>query len=1148
VVITGEAGTGKTTLAKILLSELNESQLVVAHLTASQVGVHGVLPAVASAFGLSTAGMDKNSALKQLELMLLARVRERKRALLVLDDAHALPSSVLAELGKLATLKAGDKSLIQTLILARDSFKNEFNSKELEPIRQKVIANFNLLPIAADEVERYVESRLSQVAWQGDPSFAGITFELIYNFSRGIPKKINMLCDRILLYSAMEERHEITAETVKQVIDSVELDGGEDAIEKLKQSTKAAQERLRGQAGLFGVGKSRVESDSDDHVTEELDSALFHQELQEEEKTLVLSAAEKHKLAASIDPRGSAAGAGLATSGNVRRATVHEGERDLFRVIDGGKQESTSVVAKPAAVNADATLINRANPEASAEDVVLRRILRLVLAFHRSPSRFPGMDSPNQPLPEGITELLELAVSDDDVLNRISPAAVMGISPVMLRAAVRFFVRRALLVVDADDYRVLGLPPSAEPGKIRMHYELLSQLLRQDKQRGTSDSMKRISDAYKSLLNTDALPEPGSVSFADSRISAEAQQVEQTQIIRQQNPAEKTIIIDDGLDIDMEIGLGDSSISTAHSGSFRESDIGDRFNFEDAVNHKRMRYAGQMAVLGLGALVFVVFLYIIQLEPETDNRNTNDVSKVIAQAEKEVLKSEKSAQEENMSAVFASNVGGNVVEAQSETFSKEQQQSKEDLSTILQEMETASAVRAKAAEKTQKIRQMLSGGGGASGSSGAASATSNRSADSERSDSSRSARSNLVETEKVTTPIAKPQNEAMSTTVASGNENSVPELENDNPEGDEAITNMANKPEPRKIASVQNNSRQQSPLRSRQSRVIAKPVTSVAQVQSAPTPAMPPRAMSTAPVVTAAPAAAAATPTPAVEPVTTLAANTRPMAAAAPLGSPKAPTSISSPTQSGLSVNLLRQLENSFSNAYQGGKIDRFMQLFSVNAQTNNQDSLVGIRREYVELFNSTRSRKMNFENLNWKIDGDSARGDGRYSALIMPNGTVKENLYKGKVTIHAELRDRRLRISSFYFTSDDVQTSAASSIGRAELNRFVNKFVTAYEHGRLDELMSLFAKNARTNDQTSAEGIRKDHEELFRTTVARQMFLKNMNWTFSANGAEGSGDFEVLVQPRNSSEFASVKGKIEMSVQKNGANISITKMLHNIK
>jgi len=1147
VVITGAPGTGKTTLAKILLGELNESQLVVANLSAAQVGVHGILPAVANAFGIAAAGLDKNAALKQLELLLLARIRERKRALLVIDDAHALPSAVLAELSKLAVLRAGDKALIQTLILARESFKNDLNAKELEPIRQKVIANFNLLPIASDEVERYVESRLSQVGWQGDPSFAGITFEHIFQFSRGIPKQINLLCDRILLYSAMEERHEITAEIVKQVIDSIEQDGGDGAIEKLKQSTRAAQERLRGQTGVFSVSAGLANKDQDEHITEEIDSRLYHQEAQEEEeKTLILSAAEKLKLTAAIDPRNGATGAAV-TASNPRRNPVHEGERDLFRVIDGGRQDPTASARTNAAVNVnsgDATLINRKSTDASAEDVVLRRILRLVLAFHRSPSRFPGMDSPNQPLPEGITELLELAVSDDEVLNRISPAAVMGISPVMLRAAVRFFVRRALLVVDADDYRVLGLPTSAEQGQIRKHYDLLSQLLKQDKQRGTSDSMKRISDAYKSLLNTDTIPEPG--SFAENSFAAAASTTSD-QLAAAGNTAatpinpmhklmdDKTIIIDDGLDLEMDISLdADASgrVPSAHTGSVRESDLTERFNFEDAVNHKRMRYASQMAVLGLGATVFVVFLYIIQLGPESDNRNTSEVSKVIAQAEKEVLKSEKSAaaKDDNMAAVYANNVGGNVVEGEKESLSKQQQQSKEDLSTILQEMESASAVRAKAAEKTQKIRQLLSGGD----------------------DGSRASR--LTETEKTTTPISAGANTAATVTamaesaptkatsspVTSDLEVPAAELESNSVQGDESITNAVEAPQPRKIATVRSDSsRQQSPLRSRTSRVVAKPLA-----PSAPTPSATPIV---APIVAApTPATRAMAAEPVIEEPTTVAANSRPMAVAPPMGSPKPPQQTTE--DSGLSVNLLRQLEGSFSNAYQAGNIDRFMQLFSVNAQTNSQDSLVGIRQEYLDLFRSTRSRKMNFENITWKVDGSHAQGDGRYSALIMPNGTVKENLYKGKVTLHADLKDRRLRISSFYFTSDEVQTTAASTISSAELNRFVNKFVFAYENGRLDELMSLFAKDARTNDQTSAEGIRKDHQELFSTTAARQMFLKNMNWVFSADGAEGNGDFEVLVQPKSSSEFASVKGKIVLAVRKIGANISITKMLHNVK
>lgn len=1123
MVITGAQGTGKSTLAKILLGEMNESQLCVASVSAAQVGMHGILPAAAAAFGLNAEGLDKNSALKQLELMLLARARERKRALLLVDDAHNLPNTVLAELAALANLKAGDKALLQTFILAQESFKNALNSKELEPIRQKVIANFNLLPIAGDEVQRYVESRLSQVGWQGDPSFAEISFEHIHAFSKGVPRQINLLCDRILLYSAMEERHEITVETVRQVIESIS-DDGEDAIEKLKQSTRAAQQRLRNQQNVFGDGGVS----SKEELTEQLDARQFHQKMNSQaqltDKTLVLSAAEKQKLAAASNPRNSASNS-AANANNAANTSANTGlnsganagannaERDMFRVIDGGRPASTQTAGA------------RANT-ASAEDVVLRRILRLVLAFHRSPSRFPGMDNPNQPLPEGVTELLELAVSDDEVLNRVSPAAVMGISPVMLRAAVRFFVRRALLVVDADDYRVLGLSSSADQDLIRKHYDLLSQLLKQDKQRGTSDSIKRIADAYKALLKTDSAPAPSITPPVTA--PAANQDVDATQQIRREDREDKVIIIDDGLDIDMEIGLGgDSSIGLphAHSGTSRESDLTDRFSFEDAVSQKRMRYAGQLAVMGLGALVVVVFFYIIQLEPEADSRDATEVSKVIAQAEQDARAAEKRAQEQNMEATFATNVGGNVLDSEESSFTQEQEQSKNDLSSILQEVESESAKRAEAAEKSERIKQMLAGQSVPEASS------QNRSTP------------RMVETPKTTRPIQ----------AASSEPEPVKEVPDEMESGEqlamaetmaqtksETIAETKAPPSPEKVVTMQR-PLSRSPLRSRNARVVAKPINSSSNASSINPPVSTSSRRFAPPPSTPARAPIPATPKQAE---IQIAAN-KPMPAAPPLGAPRAAMP---PQKSGLNTSLLRQFERGFERAYQSGQLDRLMQMFSVNASTNNQESPVAIRRDYADLFKSTRSRKMEFSGIKWKIDGSHARGDGKYTARIMPNGTTRENVYQGKVTLHVDLSNRRLQISKFYFTNDDVKGAQASNISHAELNRFINTFVAAYENGKLNELMGLFAKNARTNDQTSRAGIRKDHEELFSSTRARQMFLKNMNWNYASNSATGQGDFEVLVQPNNSNEFVSYKGRIEIAVEKSGNRMNITRMLHNIK
>ena len=222
VVITGAPGTGKTTLAQILLDEMGDKNIVVAHLTTTQLEADDMLRMVAASFGLRYENLDKAALLKTIESFLLARSREGKRALLVIDEAQNLPARSLEELRMLSNLQVGDKALLQTFLLGQIQFRNMLDNPDLEQLRQRVIANFHLSPLAADESQRYIESRLKHVDWNNDPHFAEIAFEKIHEYTEGVPRRINMLCDRIMLFGCMEETHNVTGELVDEVKQELE--------------------------------------------------------------------------------------------------------------------------------------------------------------------------------------------------------------------------------------------------------------------------------------------------------------------------------------------------------------------------------------------------------------------------------------------------------------------------------------------------------------------------------------------------------------------------------------------------------------------------------------------------------------------------------------------------------------------------------------------------------------------------------------------------------------------------------------------------------------------------------------------------------------------------------------------------------------
>lgn len=229
IVVTGEIGAGKTTLVRTLLEELDPRKVVAVQLVSTQLEADDLLRSVATAFGLPVRGTDKAQLLATIEAFLTSLVTEHKRALLVVDEAQNLSPRAMEELRMLSNFQLGDRALLQSFLVGQPELRELLRGPSMQQLRQRVIASYHLGPMDEEETRGYIEHRLRRVGWKDDPSFDPAVFHAIYRATGGIPRKINLLCNRLLLASFLAEKHAIDQADADAVIGEIRAEGGVDA-------------------------------------------------------------------------------------------------------------------------------------------------------------------------------------------------------------------------------------------------------------------------------------------------------------------------------------------------------------------------------------------------------------------------------------------------------------------------------------------------------------------------------------------------------------------------------------------------------------------------------------------------------------------------------------------------------------------------------------------------------------------------------------------------------------------------------------------------------------------------------------------------------------------------------------------------------
>jgi len=222
VMITGKPGIGKTTLIGALVNKLSNSPVTIANLVCTQLQADDLLKIVAYEFGVPVSVVSKGELLHHLTKQLKLWHSEGRRALLIVDEAQDLSISAMEELRLLTNIQVNSQPLLQIFLLGQPELRSLILSPQLEQVRQRIIAGSHIKPLEKDETEAYIRHRLLTVHWRGDPAISKAVYPLIYKFSEGIPRRINLICSRLLLHCSAEQKHQVVAMDVREVIEELQ--------------------------------------------------------------------------------------------------------------------------------------------------------------------------------------------------------------------------------------------------------------------------------------------------------------------------------------------------------------------------------------------------------------------------------------------------------------------------------------------------------------------------------------------------------------------------------------------------------------------------------------------------------------------------------------------------------------------------------------------------------------------------------------------------------------------------------------------------------------------------------------------------------------------------------------------------------------
>lgn len=218
--ITGEIGTGKTTLCRVLLNHL-EKKTKTAFILNPNFSEIQLLQIIVSDFGLKSKNKSRSVLIEELNNFLLQETIKGGNVVLIIDEAQNLKPNQLEQIRLLSNLETEKEKLLQIILVGQPELRKKLLLPQLEQLNQRIAVRYHILPLEKFEIVKYINHRLKVAGSNGSIKFSKEATKEIFIFSKGVPRLINIICDRALLAGFVQGDKKITSEIISKCIEEL---------------------------------------------------------------------------------------------------------------------------------------------------------------------------------------------------------------------------------------------------------------------------------------------------------------------------------------------------------------------------------------------------------------------------------------------------------------------------------------------------------------------------------------------------------------------------------------------------------------------------------------------------------------------------------------------------------------------------------------------------------------------------------------------------------------------------------------------------------------------------------------------------------------------------------------------------------------